>query len=80
MCSGTEWHTLNNYGEMIDMGKKNNAILQFKIKYKDKDDVIHEAFLGEATDLNNDEYFDNLWHQNSATFTSDYDADDVTIS
>lgn len=71
---------VNNYGEMIDMGKKNNAILQFKIKYKDKDDVIHEAFLGEATDLNNDEYFDNLWHQNSATFTSDYDADDVTIS
>ena len=71
---------VNNYGEMIDMGKKNNAILQFKIKYKDKDDVIHEAFLGEPTDLNNDEYFDNLWHQNSATFTSDYDADDVTIS
>ncbi|MBO7454932.1 MAG: T9SS type A sorting domain-containing protein [Paludibacteraceae bacterium] len=72
---------VNNYGEMINKGTKNNAILQFQIKYTDTDGIEHgPTFLGTATDLNDVKYFNNFWHQNSATFTSDYDANDVTIS
>ncbi len=78
---------VNNAGEMISYGTDgtpvtNNAILQFKISYKYKDengDEQEETLpLGKETDLNN--YLDNFWHQNSATFTSPVDADDVTIS
>lgn len=72
---------VNNFGEMINKGKKNNAVLQFKIRYKDKaTNVWHEQFLGNSINLNDDKYLNNLWHQNSATFTSKHDATDVTIS
>ena len=69
---------VNNYGEMINQGNKNGAVLQFKINYTDTNGDPHEAYLGEEIDLN--DYMDNLWHQNSSTFTSDVDANTVTIS
>ena len=69
---------VNNYGEMVNRDNINNARLQFKIEYTDTDGGSHVHYLGNEINLN--EYKDNLWHQNSATFTSDYDADDVTIS
>ncbi len=69
---------VNNYGEMINQGNKNGAVLQFKINYTDTNGDPHEAYLGEEIDLN--DYIDNLWHQNSSTFTSDVDANTVTIS
>ena len=69
---------VNNYGEMSNQGNKNGAVLQFKIEYTDTNGDPHEAYLGEEIDLSN--YMDNLWHQNSSTFTSEHDANDVTIS
>jgi len=69
---------VNNYGEMVNQGNKNGAVLQFKIEYTDTNGDPHEAYLGEEIDLN--DYMDNLWHQNSSTFTSDVDAETVTIS
>ncbi|MBP5659292.1 MAG: hypothetical protein J6W89_04670, partial [Paludibacteraceae bacterium] len=69
---------VNNYGEMVNQGNKNGAVLQFKINYTDTNGDPHEAYLGEAIDLS--DYMDNLWHQNSSTFTSDADAETVTIS
>ena len=79
---------VNNFGEMINFlpdGRRmtNNAILQFKIKYKYKENGVDKEkteFLGEETDLNETKYLNNSWHQNSATFTSPVDADEVIIS
>ena len=72
---------VNNFGEMISQGNTNNAILQFKIHYKDKKTAAeYEQFLGDPINLNDDKYLNNFWHQNSATFTSPVDADEVTIS
>ncbi len=77
---------VNNFGEMINFkpdgsSMTNNAILQFKIKYKDKaTGTEYEEFLGEPTNLNDSKYLNNFWHQNSATFTSPVDADEVTVS
>ena len=69
---------VNNYGEMINRDNINNARLQFKINCTDTDGAPHTHYLGEEINLN--DYKDNLWHQNSATFTPDYDADEITIS
>lgn len=73
---------VNNFGEMIAQGNTNNAILQFKIHYKDKSTgTEYEQYLGDSINLNDpDKYLNNFWHQNSATFTSPVDADEVTIS
>lgn len=70
---------VNNFGELVTRGTKNCAILQFKIAYTDVNGVEHEHFLGDSINLNDAIYFNNFWHQNSATFTSEYDADDVAI-
>ncbi len=61
---------VNNYGEM-----DNAAKLQFRIKYNGK-----TKDLGDVLDLNSDEYRNNIWHQRSATFYADEDADNVEIS
>lgn len=65
---------INNYGEMM-----NPATLQFKIKYTDTDNVEHTENLGSVLDLGSSAFLNNNWHQRSATFKSDYDADKVEI-
>lgn len=61
---------INNYGEM-----DNAAKLQFQIEYNGKTEK-----LGSVLDLNTAEFRNNRWHQCSATFTADANADNVTIS
>lgn len=61
---------INNYGEM-----DNAAKLQFQIEYNGKTEK-----LGDVLDLGSDEFRNNRWHQCSATYTADADADNVTIS
>ena len=61
---------INNYGEM-----DNAAKLQFQIEYNGKTEK-----LGSVLDLGSDDFRNNRWHQCSATFTADADADNVTIS
>ena len=65
---------INNYGEM-----DNAAKLQFQIEYKVNDNPITKK-LGEVLDLGSSEFRNNRWHQCSATFYADADANDVTIS
>lgn len=57
---------INNYGEM-----DNAAKLQFQINGKD---------LGKPLDLSSPEFRNNRWHQCSATYYADADANSVTIS
>lgn len=57
---------INNYGEM-----DNAAKLQFQINGKN---------LGNPLDLGSVEFRNNRWHQCSATYYADDDADNVTIS
>ncbi len=64
---------INNYGEMM-----NPATLQFKIKYT-VGDVEYTADLGTVLDLGSSAFLNNNWHQRSATFKSDYNADKVEI-
>ena len=78
---------INNFGELQTKDTSNCAILQFKIRCKRKDTGSWvEAYLGDSTNMNKHEYRDNLWHQNSATFSTlqtfgeDFDADSVIIS
>lgn len=61
---------INNYGEM-----DNAAKLQFQIEYNGKTEK-----LGEELNLGRAEFRNNRWHQCSATFYADADADNVTIS
>ena len=61
---------INNYGEM-----DNAAKLQFQIEYNGKTEK-----LGSVLDLGSSEFRNNRWHQCSATFYADADADNVTIS
>ncbi len=61
---------INNYGEM-----DNAAKLQFQIEYNGKTEK-----LGSVLDLDSAEFRNNRWHQCSATFTADANADNVTIS
>ena len=61
---------VNNYGEM-----DNAAKLQFQIEYNG--DTVK---LGKVLDLGSAEFRNNRWHQCSATFYADADADNVTIS
>lgn len=61
---------INNYGEM-----DNAAKLQFQIEYNGKTEK-----LGKVLDLGSDEFRNNRWHQCSATFYADADANSVTIS
>ena len=61
---------INNYGEM-----DNAAKLQFQIEYNGKTEK-----LGDVLNLGSAEFRNNRWHQCSATFTADADADNVTIS
>ena len=61
---------INNYGEM-----DNAAKLQFQIEYNGKTEK-----LGSVLDLGSSEFRNNRWHQCSATFTADANADNVTIS
>ena len=61
---------INNYGEM-----DNAAKLQFQIEYNGQ-----TKKLGEPLDLNSPEFRNNRWHQCSATFPADADAEQVTIS
>ena len=82
------WVTnINNFGELINNGRKNCAILQFHIKcHSVEDDTWYEADLGDPIDLNDDKYLNFNWHQNSSTFSTrnyfgkDFNADKVTIS
>lgn len=78
---------INNFGELINNGRRNCAKLQFHIKCQDKaTGTWYEADLGDPIDLNEDKYMDLNWHQNSSTFSTrayfgkDFDADKVTIS
>ena len=78
---------INNFGELVNNGRKNCAKLQFHIKcHNMDDDTWHEADLGDPIDLNDDKYMDFNWHQNSSTFSTreyfskDFNADNVTIS
>ena len=61
---------INNYGEM-----DNAAELQFQIEYNGQ-----TKKLGDVLDLGSAEFRNNRWHQCSATFLADADANDVTIS
>ena len=61
---------INNYGEM-----DNAAKLRFQIEYNGK-----TKELGDTLDLGSAEFRNNRWHQCSATFKADDNADNVTIS
>lgn len=65
---------INNYGEMM-----NAARLQFKIKFTDTDGFEHLENLGDVLDLGSADFLNNIWHQRSATFKSNYDANQVEI-
>ena len=78
---------INNFGELVNNGRRNCGKLQFHIRcHSVEDDTWYEADLGDPIDLNEDKYMDFNWHQNSSTFSTreyfgkDFNADDVTIS
>ena len=78
---------INNFGELVNNGRRNCGKLQFHIRcHSVEDDTWYEADLGAPIDLNEDKYMDFNWHQNSSTFSTreyfgkDFNADDVTIS
>ncbi|MBQ6748739.1 MAG: hypothetical protein IJR09_04830, partial [Paludibacteraceae bacterium] len=78
---------INNFGELVNNGRRNCGKLQFHIRcHNAEDDTWYEADLGDPIDLNEDKYMDYNWHQNSSTFSTreyfgkDFNADDVTIS